>query len=129
LGFSSKEKININGSEIVPLEFLTEMLRESKFPEGYKESEVLWVEVIGKKDGKSKSIFMECIAKTLPGWEDAGCNIDTGLPASIIAQMIIKKRIKAWGSFAPEAVVPKEEFFSALKERSMDVYMNGKIIN
>lgn len=129
LGFSSKEKININGSEIVPLEFLTEILRESKIPEGYKESEVLWVEAIGKKDGKAKTIYMECIARTLPGWEFAGCNIDTGLPASIIAQMIVRGQIKAWGSFAPEAVVPKEEFFKALRERDMEVYMNGKLIN
>lgn len=129
LGLASKEKIKINGFEIVPLEFLTEVLRESELPEGYKENEVLWVEAIGKKDGKRKEIFMECIVDSLPGWEDAGCNIDTGIPASIIAQMIINGQIKAWGSFAPEAVVPKEEFFKALKEKDMDVYMNSKLIN
>lgn len=129
LGLASKKKIKINGSEIEPLNFLTEILRESEIPEGYKENEVLWVEVIGKKDNKKKVIYMECIADTLPGWEDAGCNIDTGIPASIIAQMIIKRRIKAWGSFAPEGVVPKEEFFKALKEKDMDIYMNGRLIN
>jgi lysine 6-dehydrogenase len=129
LGLASKIKVPINGFEIAPLEFLTEILRQSEIPEGYKENEVLWVEVTGKKDNKKKQIYMECIAKTLPGWEDAGCNIDTGIPASIIAQMIINGNIKAWGSFAPEAVVPKEEFFRALKEKDMDVYMNGRIVN
>lgn len=129
LGLASKEKIQMNGSQIEPLEFLTEVLRKSEIPEGYKENEVLWVEAIGKKDGKTKKIFMECIADTLDGWEDAGCNVDTGLPASIIAQMVKNGQIKAWGSFAPEAVVPKEEFFKALKERDMDIYMNGKLIN
>jgi len=129
LGLASKEKIQVNDSFVQPIEFLTEVLRNVEIPEGYKENEVLWVEAIGKKDNKKKEIFMECIADTLPGWEDAGCNIDTGIPASIIAQMIIKKQIKAWGSFAPEAVVPKEDFFKALKEYNMDVYMNGKLIN
>jgi len=129
LGLASKEKVKIDGAEIVPLEFLTEILRKAEIPKGYKENEVLWVEVTGKKDNKRKDIYMECIADTLPGWEDAGCNIDTGIPASIIAQMIINGNIKAWGSFAPEAVVPKEEFFRALKEKNMDVYMNGRIIN
>jgi len=129
LGMASKEKIQINGLDVIPLEFLTEILRKSEVPEGYKENEVLWVEVIGKKDNKIKKIYMECIVDTLPGWEDAGCNIDTGIPTSIIAQMVIKGQIKAWGSFSPEAVVPKEEFFKALKEKEMDVYMNGKIIN
>lgn len=129
LGLASKEKIKINGSEIEPLEFLSESLRSSERPEGYKENEVLWVEVIGKKDNKRKEIFMECITYTLPGWEFAGSNINTGIPASIIGQMIIKGRIKAWGSFAPEAVVPKEEFFKALKEWNMDIYMNSRQIN
>lgn len=129
LGLASKEKFQLNGAEIIPLEVLTEVLRKAEVPEGYEEKEVLWVEAIGKKDNKIKKIYMECIVDTLPGWEDAGCNIDTGIPASIIAQMIIKGQIKAWGSFAPEAVVPKEEFFRALKEKDMDVYMNGKIIN
>jgi lysine 6-dehydrogenase len=129
LGLASKEKFQLNGAEIIPLEVLTEVLRKAEVPEGYEEKEVLWVEAIGKKDNKIKKIYMECIVDTLPGWEDAGCNIDTGIPASIIAQMIIKGQIKAWGSFAPEAVVPKEDFFRALKEKDMDVYMNGKIIN
>lgn len=129
LGLASKEEVEINGNKIIPLEFLTEILRKAEIPEGYKEKEVLWVEAIGKKDGKKKEIYMECIAKTISGWEDAGCNIDTGIPMSIIAQMIIKGHIKAWGSFAPEAVVPKEEFFKALKEKDMDVFMNGRIIN
>jgi lysine 6-dehydrogenase len=129
LGLASKEKVKINGSEIVPLEFLTEILRNSEIPEGYKENEVLWVEVIGKKDNKRKEIYMECIADTIAGWEEAGCNIDTGIPASIIAQMVINGQIKAWGSFAPEGVVPKEDFFKALKEKDMDVYMNGRLIN
>lgn len=129
LGLTSKEKVQINGYKIVPLEFLTEILRKSERPDGYKENEVLWVEVIGKKDNRIKKIFMECIVDTLPGWEEAGSNIDTGLPMSIIAQMIINGQIKAWGSFAPEAVVPKEEFFRALKEIDMDIYMNSKLIN
>src|SRR3989344_573954 len=129
LGLASKEKMKMNGSEIVPLEFLTETLRRAEIPDGYKESEVLWVEIIGKKDNKRKEIFMECITDTYPGWEDAGCNIDTGIPTSIIAQMVINGQIKAWGSFAPEAVVPKEEFFKALREKDMDIYMNGRLIN
>lgn len=130
LGLASAKPITVNGSSVKPMEFLSETLRGgAKMPEGYKENEVLWVEAIGKKDNERKSVYMECVAKTIPGWEFAGCNIDTGIPASIIARMIIKKRIKAWGSFAPEAVVPKEEFFRMLKEKNMIVYRNGKQIN
>jgi saccharopine dehydrogenase-like NADP-dependent oxidoreductase len=129
LGLASTKKIQINDSEVAPIDFLTEILRKLEPPNGYKEKEVLWVEVIGKKNNKRKEIFMECIANTLPGWEDAGCNIDTGIPTSIIAQMIIKGQIRAWGSFSPEAVVSSGLFFKMLREKEMDIYINSKLIN
>lgn len=72
---------------------------------------------------------MECIVNPLPGWEDAGCNIDTGMPASIIAQMIKDGRIEKRGSFAPGPVVPCKEFFKELRKRKMIVYQNGRVIN
>ncbi len=129
LGLASKETLTINGLRIKPIDFLTEVLRDADRPKGYEEKEVLWVDVIGKKSKKRKEIYMECITETLTGWEFAGCNIDTAIPISIIAQMIIKNHIKKWGSFAPEAIVPYEEFFKMLKEKSMIVYKNGKPIN
>ena len=72
---------------------------------------------------------MICHVPTLPGWEDAGCNIDTGMPASIMAQMIKKEIINDRGSFAPEGVVPPIPFFEELRKRKMIVLENGKIIN
>ena len=72
---------------------------------------------------------MECIVPTLKGWEDAGCNIDTGMPASIIAQMIHKEIIQEKGSFSPEEVVDTVPFFKEIAERSMHVLENGKRIN
>ena len=72
---------------------------------------------------------MECLVPPLKGWEDAGCNIDTGFPASIIAQMIKRGVIKKRGSFAPEAVVPEKPFFAALAKKKLEVYEDGKRIN
>ncbi len=83
----------------------------------------------GRKDGRKKKILMECVVPPLKGWEDAGCNIDTGMPASIIAQMILKKIITKPGSYAPENIVPVEPFFAELRKRKMLVYENGKVIN
>jgi saccharopine dehydrogenase-like NADP-dependent oxidoreductase len=69
---------------------------------------------------------MECLARTVPGWEDAGCNVDTGIPASIIAKMIKEGLIKEKGSFVPETVVPEEAFFEELRKWGMIIYMDGK---
>jgi saccharopine dehydrogenase-like NADP-dependent oxidoreductase len=129
LGFGTKNTVDINGKGVVPVDVLTEILKKNNPPEGYTEKENLWVEVVGQKEGKEQKVLMECIVHTLPGWDDAGCNIDTAIPASIIAQMIKNGQIKERGSFPPEAIVPKDEFFKGLKEKEMLVYMNGRLIN
>lgn len=129
LGLVSKKEINFRGMKVKPVDFTTEVLKDLKFPKGYKEYENLWVKLYGVKNGKKKEILMECIVPTLKGWEDAGCNIDTGMPASIMAQMIKKGEIEDYGSFAPEAVVPPKPFFKELRKRKMKVLENGKIIN
>jgi len=129
LGFASKEPVDFEGKKIKPDEFLTEVLKRLEYPKGYTETENLWVLIKGKHNGKKREILMECIVPPLKGWEDAGCNIDTGMPASIIAQMIFKKTINEQGSYSPEFIVPSEPFFKELRKRKMLVYENGKVIN
>lgn len=128
-GFSSKEPIVVNDVPVSPSEFLGVVLKQLPIPKGYKESENLWIEVSGTKDEKFKKILMECLVPTIKGWEEAGCNIDTGFPCAIMAEMIKNNVITERGSFAPEAVVPVEPFFKELKKRKMLVYENGKNIN
>lgn len=129
LGLSKYKKIEFLKTKVMPIDFLTLVLRKLVHPRGYKEKECLWLKIYGKKGGEKKLIEMECIASTLDGWEDAGCNIDTGIPASIIAQMIKNGIIKESGSFAPEAVVPTKIFFEELAKKQMFIYENGSIIN
>ncbi len=126
LNLASKEEIDFQGTKIKPIEFLAENLKKLKIPKGYEEKENLWVEIRGDK---GKKILMECIVPTIKGWEDAACNIDTGMPASIMAQMIMRKQITTPGAFAPEEIVPCEPFFKELRKRQMEVLENGKIIN
>lgn len=128
---SKKPTVQLPGmkKKISPMSFLSQALKEVKVPKGYRETENLWIKIWGKKDGKHKEILMECIAPTLKGWEEDYTNIDTGMPISIMAQMIKNDIIKDKGSFSPEAVVPPEPYFKELRKRKMIVYENGKIIN
>jgi len=131
LGLAKSEKIAVDeGLKVSPLDLVTQVIKRIDYPENYFEKENLWVEIIGKKDGQPKKILMECIVPPLEGWEDAGCNIDTGFPASIIAQMIKDGRISERGSFSPEAgIVPEEDFFRELRLKGMTVYRGGIAIN
>jgi len=128
-GLGSTEKIMVDDIEVEPVKVLSQTLRKVELPNGYEEKENLWVEILGKNGQEKKTVLMECIVNTLPGWEEAGCNIDTGLTTSIIAEMIKDGKIIKHGSFTPENVVPVEEFFKKIKERKMDVYMNGQMVN
>ncbi|MFH1451895.1 MAG: saccharopine dehydrogenase C-terminal domain-containing protein [archaeon] len=128
-GMGSKKEIDYFGVKIKPINFLTEVLKRLEIPKGYKEKENLWLRISGLRNGKKKKILMECLVPTLKGWEDAGCNIDTGIPASILGRMIKEDVITEKGSFAPEAIVPPEYFFKELKKRKMIVLENGKKIN
>ncbi|MEK7560252.1 MAG: saccharopine dehydrogenase C-terminal domain-containing protein [Patescibacteria group bacterium] len=129
LGFHSDKPLKIEGVKIAPFDLLAPVFKKLNSPQGYKEQENLWVDIVGIKNGKKKRILMECIVPPVKGWEDSGCNIDTGFPAVIMAEMIKDGRISQSGSFAPEAIVPPEEFFKELEERNFVVYENGKAIN
>ena len=128
-GFNSNNEINIAGERIKPAEFTLNVLKKIRMPAGYKETENIWVEVEGLKKGKKKKVEMNCIVKTISGWEEAGSNVDTGRTISIISQMIQTGLIKESGVYSPEAVIPCETFFEELAKRKMWVYMNEKPIN
>lgn len=129
LGFHRTDPVRVERNSVNSLDFLTQLLKNLEFPEGYREKENLWVELTGQKNEKQKKILMECIVPTLKGWEDAGCNIDTGIPASIIARMIKEGTIRRRGSFSPEGIVPEEPFFKELRKRKMGVYEDGTAVN
>lgn len=131
LGFHNDKPVAIKEFrvKIPPLDLLSPVFKKLNSPPGYTEKENLWVEIKGKKDKKPKTILMECLVPPLKGWEEAGCNIDTGFPAVIMARMIKDGRITGRGSFAPEAVVPEKEFFKELAKKKLNVYENGKRIN
>ena len=129
LGLNEYDKVEYDNTKVEPVYFLSTVLRRLAHPPNYKEKECLWLKIYGTKNGNTKLIEMECIAPTLEGWEDAGCNIDTGIPASIIARFIKEGVIKERGSFAPEDIVPTDLFFEKLAAKQMLVYENGIIIN
>ena len=124
LGFHSQKKI-VAGCPISPLEFTVTALKQLPVPRGYHEAENLWVKVEGTKGRKRVTTEMNCIVKTVKGWEDAGSNVDTGRTISIMSQMLKEGLIPQTGVFAPEAVIPQDLFFQELAKRKMHVYQDG----
>ncbi|HYE21972.1 MAG TPA: saccharopine dehydrogenase C-terminal domain-containing protein [Verrucomicrobiae bacterium] len=129
LGFTKKDKIEVDGVAVKPLDYAIEVVRRIPVPEGYTEKENIWLKVYGTKDGKEKMVEMDAVAGTLPGWEDSTCNVDTGMPVSITAQMIKDGRITQTGMYSPEFGVPPMPFFAELGKRKIWIYENGVKVN
>ncbi len=129
LGLDSENPVKINGVDVQPVKVLTQALKRIQMPEGYLEKENLWMHMKGAKAGKPHEVKMDCIAQTLKGWEDATCNVDTGMPCSIMAQFVKNGIAAERGVFGPEAIIPPEPFFAELAKRQMRVYLNGEKIN
>ena len=128
LGFSSDKPIKIGGTEIRPVDFSREVLKNVKKPDDYKEVEDVWVKVIGEKNGERRIIEIGCLVESLKGWEDYASNVDTGMTISIMAQMIFQGIISEdyIGVTAPEVVVPPKPFFHELLKRGMKIYIDKK---
>lgn len=129
LGFHSKHEIAVSQCTIKPLDFTIKALKRLSMPHGYREIENLWVKVDGRKQEKRVITEMNCIIKTVKGWESAGSNVDTGRTISIMSQMLKRGLIQQTGVHAPEAVIPQEKFFKELARRKMYVYQDGEKIN
>lgn len=129
LGFAQEKPVNYFGVKISPISFLTQMLKNLGTPPGYKEKENLWVKIKGKANNKKKELLMECLVPPVKGWEEDGCNIDTGFPTSILAQMIKKGIITEKGCFSPEVGVPPALFFKELRKKHLRIYENGRVMN
>ena len=126
LGFTSKEPIEIGKTEVKPIDFTKKALKKIKMPEGYKEFEDIWVKADGERNKKKIRIEMDCLGKTLKGWEFAGSNVNTGMTIAIMAELLDREVIKGKGVAAPEAAVPPLEFFEELKRQGFKLYMDNK---
>ncbi|MDQ7826724.1 MAG: saccharopine dehydrogenase NADP-binding domain-containing protein [Candidatus Eremiobacteraeota bacterium] len=123
LGFASDTRRTIHGVEVSPRKFLLSLISELPSPEGDADDcDVIRVEVHGKKNGLKVECRMESIVRPHSRWKVSAGALDTGVPASIIAQMIADGQIRKRGVLPPEVCVDTEQYFKELALREMKVY-------
>ena len=76
----------------------------------------------GTKDGVEKEVIVESVIRTSEKWGFMAGALDTGVPPSIVAQMICKGQITERGALAGEQCVPPILYFKELAKREMPVY-------
>ena len=97
-------------------EIINAISKQIEIPKNYTETEIVWCKIEGTGlTGKPLTKTMLCKVPPIPNWEKYGCNVDTGIPAAIIAEMILNKLFDS-GAYAPEVIVPCDLFFSELQK-------------
>jgi len=128
-GLASKNEVEISGHKVRPIDITVKELNRF-IPERKKTDDIEYVRVVltGKKDRKKKQLTVDCLARSVQKWHASAGDVDTGVPPSIIAQMIASGKIKQKGVFPPELCVPQKEFFAELEKRRMKIIMSEKAI-
>ena len=123
LGFISDEKIKIGGNKFNIKKISLEILKNlpKTIPEKINQYEIIRV-ILSNKD---KEIIMDAKISGINETIDK----DTGVPPSIISQMIADRKITDKGVFPPESIIPEKEFFKELAKRKIYIYKNNMRVN
>lgn len=115
LGLTSTEPIMVGAVSISPRDFITAYTEsiEDIFRIGVEPSSGTWVEVRGHKGGNPTHYTYRAADRMYK---------QTGIPASVGAQMIARGDIKTKGVLAPEACIEPEPFFAELAKRNIAIY-------
>lgn len=120
IGFGGAEPVEGQGGRFVPRNALMTLL--GKFPEPTQDAddcEVIRVEVKGKKNGADRTVTIETTVLADKRWNVSCGALDTGVPPSIVANMILRGDILERGTLPPEVCIPHLPFFQELAKRNI----------
>ena len=119
LGFAARGN-GLRG--VSPREMLLALAAKQPVPvseSGPQDCDVLRVWAKGRKQGKEISGLAEAVILPHPVWKIAAGSLDTGVPLSIVAQMLARRVIQTSGVHCPETSVPRELFWDELSRRGI----------
>ena len=120
LGFGSSQALNLQEGPAVPRKVLAKLLEKFPAPDGDPDDcEIVRVDVKGSKGDTKTLVRLETTVFAHKEWKLSCGALDTGVPPSIVAQMIAQGQIPERGVLAPEACVPPEPFFAELAKRTI----------
>jgi saccharopine dehydrogenase-like NADP-dependent oxidoreductase len=128
VGFGTEEGIPVGEKEVNPLKTMVAVV--NKYLDNYDDSrdgelndcDVLRAVLKGKKDGIEKEIMVESVIRTSEKWGFMAGALDTGIPPSIVAQMICRGDVNQLGVYSGEQCIPHIPYFKELAKREMPVY-------
>jgi lysine 6-dehydrogenase len=143
LGLADTSPVELPSGTVVPRELLVHAITTTATRPGPEaapdDAEAIWVRVRGRRAGPSGDPALapreappgppgapierlaELMVRPHPAWQAGSGQLDTGVPPSIVAQLLAAKVIDRPGVLAPEDAVPPEPFLAELATRNMEV--------
>jgi lysine 6-dehydrogenase len=141
LGLAENTPVELPSGTVVPRELLVHAITRTATMPGPEaapdDAEAIWVRVRGRRAGPSGDPALapreaggepspverlaECVVRPHPAWQAGSGQLDTGVPPSIVAQLLAAKVIDRPGVLAPEDAVPPGPFLAELAARNIEV--------
>ncbi len=133
-GFFAKEPVNMNGNEIIPLEFTSRILfNEWKLKDGEEEITVMRITLIGTEGSVKKKIVYNLYDEYNAESKASSMSRTTGYTATAAINMVLSGFFGEKGVFPPELVGKHEKCFdfilNYLKERGVVYRKVETIVN
>ncbi len=125
LGFFEEKTVEVNGARISPRKVTAKLLGERLRKPEVEDMVVMKVEVSGVKDGESMRYVYHLLDFCDKKRRVTAMARTTAYPASIIAQLMLKKAVKGKGVVAPEKIGADRQvfklFLAELKRRGIEI--------
>lgn len=123
LGLADDQPVDVRGIPVKPRDLLIRLLGAPPPADGAmpNDCDCLRIVVKGERNGRPVTHTMESLIFPHKGWRASAGAFDTGVPPSIIAQMIARGEIPQRGVLHPEQCVPTMPFFQELAKRDIHV--------
>jgi len=117
MGLTRTQPISIQGVSIAPRDFL---LRVVPPPDvNVRDAASIIVEVAGEKSGEETRYVYSLVYSYNEEYRVSATAYLTGVPLSIVAEMLAKNQITAKGVLPPETAINAEQFFQQLAKRGI----------
>ena len=119
-GMASTDPVRVNGQDVIPREVLVAVLaRQDGAPEDPGALERLRAHVVGMRGGERVEIDADLPLTQRAEWGTDSGTYSTGVPPSVVAQLLASGQALRTGVGGPEVIVPVGPFFAALATRGM----------
>jgi len=120
LGLTRTQPMNVKGVSISPREFLLQVVPPPDV--NVRDAASIIVEVSGRKANEETHCVYSLVHRYNETYGVSATAYLTGVPLSIVAEMLAKAQIQAKGVLPPETAIKPEPFFRELAKRGIRIF-------